>query len=173
MKRLPFGKSKDDGCPKSNRVSPSPIPWINSKPQPTSMHISDSAPSLPPLLFGLEDASTSTFDLDDMLVDTKELPKPPSSSSSSNWLPTPAKDSSSTQLDSVLKPRSNGRRSSSSSYAGNRLSTINETHPLSEHIQRKSEFSTPDSIPTSSKAEVNHVSSKRVGEKIALVSFWH
>ncbi|KAF9317025.1 hypothetical protein BG003_001299 [Podila horticola] len=153
MKRLPFGKSKDDGRPKSNRVSPSSVPWADSKPRPTSMDIPDSAPSLPPLLFGPEGASASTFDLGDMLVETKELPKLPTSSSSSNWLPTPPKDSSSTQLDPLLRPKSNGRRGSNSSYAGNRLSTINETHPLSVPIYGKSELSTPDSIPTSSKVE--------------------
>ncbi|KAG0040647.1 hypothetical protein BGZ82_000068 [Podila clonocystis] len=152
MKRLPFGKGKDDGRPKSNRVSPSPLSWISSKPRPTTMYIPDSAPSLPPLLFGIEGASTSTFDLGDMLLDTKELPKPPPSSSS-NWLPTPPKDLSSTKLDSSLRPRSYVRRGSSSSFAGNRLSTINETHPPPEPIHGEAEFSTPDPIPTSSKAQ--------------------
>ncbi|KAF9333243.1 hypothetical protein BG006_003880, partial [Podila minutissima] len=152
MIRLPFGKSKDDGRPKPNRVSPSPPLLINSKPRPTTVNILDSAPSLPPLLFGPEGASTSAFDLGDMLINTKELPKlPSSSSSSSNWLPTPPKDSSLKQPDSLLKPRGNGRRGSSSSFAGNRLSTINEAHPLSEPIHGKAELSTPDSIPTSSK----------------------
>ncbi|KAG0353469.1 hypothetical protein BG005_007258 [Podila minutissima] len=151
MKRLPFGKSKDDGRPKPNKVSPSPLLWISSKPRPTTVNIPDSAPSLPPLLFGPEGASTSAFDLGDMLINTKELPKLPSSSSSPNWLPTPPKDSSSKQPDSPLKPRGNGRRGSSSSFAGNRLSTINETHPLSEPIHGKAELSTLDSIPTSSK----------------------
>ncbi|KAF8953357.1 hypothetical protein BGZ52_012136 [Haplosporangium bisporale] len=153
MKRLPFGKSKveQNGRPKSNRVSP----WTNSKPRPVSMPVPDTAPSLPPLLFDLEFASASTFSLGDILVDTesKELPSLPFYSSSSGLPIPPAKDSPSTQPDSsLLKPRS--RRGSSSTYAGNRLGTINEIHPLrSEPVYSKVEDSSSMAIPTSSKKE--------------------
>lgn len=157
MKRLPFGKIKveQNGRPKSNRVSP----WTDSKPRSTSMFIPDTAPSLPPLLFGFEGASASAFDFGDMLVDTesKELPRLPSYAYSSERPIPPAKDWPPTQPDSsFLKPRS--RRGSSSTYVGNRLSTINEIHaPRSEPVYGKAEASWM-TIPTSFKKEVSQVS---------------
>ncbi|KAG9073239.1 hypothetical protein KI688_001031 [Linnemannia hyalina] len=69
MPRLPFFSLQSDktNSPKSNKVIPHSHGGYRSKADPGLPSVDVGPPFLPPLIFGLDDASTSSFDLSDML----------------------------------------------------------------------------------------------------------
>ncbi|KAF9357072.1 hypothetical protein BGX26_004281 [Mortierella sp. AD094] len=83
MPRLPFSKglwSDHSGAIKSNKVTPSPRTNLKANEEPSTVDVGP--PFLPPLTFGLDNISTSSFDMGDMLggseTEAKEAgPDPP------------------------------------------------------------------------------------------------
>ncbi|KAG0077963.1 hypothetical protein BGZ90_006195 [Linnemannia elongata] len=93
MPRLPFHSLQPDKAtpPKSNKVAPHSHGGHRSKADPALPSVDIGPPFLPPLIFGLDDASTSSFDIGDMLGGPESETSDKRGSSSDPPTP-PAKD---------------------------------------------------------------------------------
>ncbi|KAG0044872.1 hypothetical protein BGZ83_009847 [Gryganskiella cystojenkinii] len=129
MPRLPFSKtSRPDysGIQKTNKVSP--LPRANLKGGQGLPVVDTGPPFLPPLIFGLDDASTSSFDLGDMLGDSDTVAK----DATTNGSVSPGKDADVKALDVNSSHTSVGRTSTSSAAASDRSSPVDGVRTMSE-----------------------------------------